>query len=240
MDAKSYSSRSEVDHQELQRGIVAVADSAARAVGLHRESWDRQAGGDSEFAVLPTTESEVVVVDQYVRALNAELFRYNRRLRMEARLRLRVAVHFGPMSRAALGHAGQAPIAVARLVDSAVLRAALAEAEEANLALLLSERVYVDTVESQVTSWRPGQFRQVRVNQKEFDEDAWLWVPDHDVHAMALAVESAPAGQSNAPAGPSGASAALPERVRNMVQNNFNDEVHAEHGVFGMGFGAGS
>jgi hypothetical protein len=153
--------------------LEAVADNAAEAAGLRRHTWRRLTGGDSEFAMLPTTEPVVAVVDRYVRELNAELFRHNRRLRTEARLRLRVAIHFGPIARAAL-------------VDAAVLRAALAEAEEANLALLLSERVYVDTVASRVTSWRPGQFRQVRVRQQAFDEDAWLWVPNHDVHAMAL------------------------------------------------------
>jgi hypothetical protein len=228
MDAKSYSPRSEVDQQELQRGIVAVADNAARAAGLCRDDWVRQGTGDGEFAILPQTEPEVVVVDRYVRELDAELFRYNGRLRPEARLRMRMAVHFGPVSRAELGHAGPAPIAVARLVDSLVLRAALTDAEEANLALLLSDRVYTDTVASRVTTWRPDEFRQVRVRLKEFDEDAWLWVSGHDVHTMTLPAE--PEATHSAPMPPAG---------RHVVQNNFHGAVHAEHGVFGMRFEEG-
>jgi hypothetical protein len=228
MDAKSYSPRSEVDQQELQRGIVAVADNAARAAGLRRDDWVRQGTGDGEFAVLPQTEPEMVVVDRYVRELDAELFRYNGRLRPEARLRMRMAVHFGPLSRAELGHAGPAPIAVARLVDSPVLRAALTEAEHANLALLLSDRVYTDTVASGVTTWRPDEFRQVRVRQKEFDENAWLWVSGQDVHAMTLpAGPEAPRFVGVPPAVPDGG---------HVVQNNFNAKVRAEHGVFGMRF----
>ncbi|MGB3440859.1 MAG: hypothetical protein WBA97_19090 [Actinophytocola sp.] len=206
--------------------MVSVAGTAARAAGLYRGDWITQDGGDSEFAVLPSMEPEVVVVDRYVRELTAELHRYNDRLRPEARLRLRVAMHFGPLSPAELGHAGPAPVAVARLLDSGVLRAALAEVVPANLALLLSERIYTDTVASLATTWRPDEFRQVRVHQKEFDEPAWLCVPGHDVHAMTLRVDEPP--REPGPTSPG---------AQHVVQNTINT-VHGERVVFGMQFGA--
>jgi hypothetical protein len=229
MDAQSYSSRSEVDQQEVQRGIVAVAGSAARAAGLYRGDWVTQDTGDGELAVLPASEPEIVVVDRYVRELEAELRRYNGRLRPESRLRLRVAMHFGPLSPAELGHAGPTPIAVARLVDSSPLRAALSEADQANLALMLSDRVYTDTVASRVTTWRPEEFRRVQVHHKEFAEQAWLWVPEHDVHALDLTDDDTTTAPPAPPAPPPGA--------QHVVQNSIGT-VRAENSVFGMSFGA--
>lgn len=227
MDAKSYSTRGEVDQREVQRGIVAVAGTAARAAGLYRGDWITQDGGDSEFAVLPSTEPEIVVVDRYVRELTAELNRYNERLLPEARLRLRVAIHFGPLSPAELGHAGPAPVAVARLLDSTPLRAALTEVESANLALLLSDGVYTDTVASLATTWRPDEFRKVRVRQKEFDAPAWLCVPGHDVRVMALREDE-----------PRPAAARPPVPVKHHVVKNSVEKVHGKNVVFGMQFGA--
>lgn len=236
MDARGYSVRSDVDQQEVQRGILAVCDRAARAAGLQRESWIRQGTGDGELAILPSDEPEEVVVDHYVREIDAELRRYNGRLRPMARIRLRVAVHFGRLSRASNGHAGPAPIAVARLIDSAVLRAALTEAPAANLALLVSAPVFDDTVASLATTLRPSDFQRVRVEEKEFTEDAWLWVPGHDMHTEH---RSAVAGQGKAPEpqaeprsddGPRGAT--------HVVHNTFSDRVSASGSVFGMQFGA--
>lgn len=241
--------RSDVDQREVQRGISEVCDGAAGAAGLRRDAWIRQPSGDGELAVLPADEPEEVVVDRYVRELDAELARYNGRLRTDARLRLRVAVHFGRLSRADLGHAGPAPIAVMRLIDSAILRTALAEAPDANLALLVSAPVFEDTIASLATTLRPADFRQVRVEHKEFAEDAWLWVPAHDVHAMGLTVgggsqlpEAPPQEPSqDRPAEPPGARPAelapAGDPSTGVVHNTFSGQVSAPGGVFGMRIG---
>ncbi len=228
VDASGYSALSDVDQREAQRGIVEVSDAAARAAGLRRDTWVRQGAGDGESAVLPVDEPEDVVVDRYVRELDAELTRYNGRLRTELRLRLRVAVYFGRLSPAANGHAGPAPVAVARLLDSAVLRAALAEADRANLALLVSEQVYADTVASLATTLRPGDFRRVRVEVKGFAENAWLWVPDHDVHAMRLPEPDSP--RQNPPRDTDGTTT---------VTSHFHKRVDAPGAVFGVQFDTG-
>jgi len=221
VDASGYSARSDVDQREAQRGIVEVSDAAARAAGLRRDTWLRQGAGDGELAVLPADEPEDMVVDRYIRELDAELTRYNGRLRTELRLRLRVAMYFGRLSPAANGHAGPAPVAVARLLDSEVLRSALAAADRANLALLVSEQVYADTVASLATTLRPGDFRKVHVEVKAFAENAWLWVPDHDVHALRLPDPE------------------RPDRPAATVASNFHGRVDAPGSVFGVQFGAG-
>jgi hypothetical protein len=210
----------------VQRAIVAVCDAAARAAGLRRDTWDRQGNGDGELAVLPPDEAEELVVDRYVRELDAELGRYNGRHVVEARLRLRVAVHFGRLSRASIGHAGPAPIAVARLIDSEILRTALAQAPEANLALLVSASVFDDTIASLATTLRPADFRRVAVAEKEFVEDAWLWVPGQGSHSAGTTVGGVPPTD---PIGPTGS--------QQVVHSTFKDQVNAPGSVFGFSIG---
>ncbi len=246
VDAKGYSTRIDIDQQELQRAIVAVCGAAARAADLHRDAWHRQGSGDGELAVLPPDEPEDVVVDHYVRELVAELDRYNGRLIPEARLRLRVAIHFGRLSTGSIGHAGPAPVAVARLVDSAILRKALAAAPAADLALLVSASVFEDTVATLGTTLRPIDFRRVRVTHKEFAEDAWLWVPGHDAHNLPLDDEDpAAALATSRPGTEPERDAAPPSRGRDdaahgdshVVHNTFQDRVDAPGAVFGMSLG---
>lgn len=248
MDAKGYSSRADVDQQEVQRAIVAVCEAAGWAAGLRRDTWQRQGTGDGELAVLPAEEPEDVVVDRYVRELVAELDRYNGRLLPQARLRLRVAIHFGRLSSGSIGHAGPAPIAVMRLIDSTILRAALAEATGADLALLVSARVFDDTIATFATTLRPVDFRRVRVTVKEFSEDAWLWVPGHDAHVLSLGGEdpviptdSAPADAVPADAEPAGGGRRPPDAPgmsgSRVVHNTFEGQVDAPGAVFGMNFG---
>jgi hypothetical protein len=192
-DAVGYGSGDDLRHKSVQTGLPAVLDEAAERARLHRVGWQRQVGGDGELALLPLTESEPCVVDDYVHHLAGALGRYNRDLRPEARLRL--AIHHGVAVQAGNGYAGQGVVAVSRLVDAPPVRAAL-EVTDADLAVILSDQVFTDTVAQYYTSVRPEAFRRVRVENKEFLEDAWLWVPDRDVHALHLGQPDDPPAES--------------------------------------------
>jgi hypothetical protein len=180
VDAKGYSETTANWQTRVQAGLLAVLDRAAERAGLSRETWHTQGAGDGELAVLPATEPEPRVVDDFVRHLSAELRRHNRDLPETKRLRLRLAVHFGPTIRAGNGYAGGGPITVSRLCDSPQLRAALSDTG-AFLAVILSQRVFSETVQQEHTSLDPASFRKVAVRVKTFTEDAWIWVPDHDL-----------------------------------------------------------
>jgi hypothetical protein len=183
-DAAGYRAGNDFDQAAVQRGLLEVMDGAASAVGVRRLEWQRQPAGDGEFAVLPPEESEPLVVDPFIRELDAQLRRYNLPRQPWARLRLRMAVHFGRLSPADNGFAGPAPIVATSLVNSQVLRQALRDAPEANLALLLSPQVFDDTVATLATTLRPEQFRQVRISEPKFTSEAWLMVPGADVHTL--------------------------------------------------------
>jgi len=201
VDAKSYSSSTANWQVQIQAGLLKVMDRAAARAGLDRASWLTQQAGDGELAVLPETEPEPRVVDDFVRHLAAELRRHNRDIPENKRLRLRVAIHFGPAIKAPNGYSGAGPIAVSRLCDSAPVRAAL-DATGAALAVILSQRVFSETVVEEHSSLAPEMFRRVSVRVKEFEQEAWVWVPEHDLTRVDLGPEPVmPPGPGSGPAG---------------------------------------
>jgi hypothetical protein len=93
-------------------------------------------------------------------------------------------VHFGVAYPAANGVAGQAPVEVSRLVQWPPLKRVLAENTDVNLILILSDRLFAETVKQGHTSYNVDDFVRVHVREKEFDGEAWVWSPDHDVRLL--------------------------------------------------------
>lgn len=177
VDAKGYGGADAVTQGEFQEAIGRLVDAAAGAAGLDRSRWLTQKGGDSLFAVLPEGADEPALVGTFMRALDARLHAFNRNRRPHARLRLRAAVHFGTASPGANGFVGRAPVEIGRILDSAPLRAALAGAPDACLAVGVSGTVFRDVVQEGYATLRADEFRHVRVEEKEFRGEAWIWVP---------------------------------------------------------------
>ncbi|OLT26520.1 hypothetical protein BJF79_43475 [Actinomadura sp. CNU-125] len=188
-DAKGYGSTTANWQRHMQDGLCTVLERAAERAGLDRPGWWIQPGGDGEIAVLPDSEPEPRVVDDYVRHLHAELRRYNRDVPSGRELRLRMAVHYGPAIPARHGRAGGGLVVAARLCDSEALRRAL-DGTGAALAVVLSERVFTETVAEEHTTLDPADFTRVGVRMKEFTGHAWIHVPGHDLDGMQFDVES--------------------------------------------------
>lgn len=199
-DVRSYGRANTQLQLSHQRFLLEVLDEAGRRAGLERTRWWRSGSGDSEFAVLPDSEPEAVVVDRFVRELGAGLDRHNGQRVEAAKLRLRVAIHFGPVVPAENGYAGPAPVEVHRLLESAALKAALEDDPGADLALMLSDVVYRDTVHEGHTTLRPDEFEPVAVELKEFSGTAWLWSQGRSGERGTAG--AAPATPPSAPGGP--------------------------------------
>lgn len=183
VDASGYGRSNDREQGEIQKGLLRVLDDAAERAGLWRGAWLRQQAGDGELSILPQNEPEARVADDFVRHLLAALRRHNRGLTKP--LRLRLAVHHGVAIPAPNGHRGAGPVVVSRLCDAAPLKRAL-EVSGAELAVILSRQVFTETVAQEHTSLDPAIFREVRVRAKEYDDSAWIWIPDHDVHGLDL------------------------------------------------------
>jgi hypothetical protein len=252
VDAKGYGSADVVTQQQLQEAIQALLAEAAAAADLERERWKTQVAGDSVLAVLPQGASEPHLVDPFMRRLDFGRREFNHGRMPEARLRLRAAVHFGTASPAPNGFIGRAPVEIGRILNSSVLRAALAAAPEACLAVAVSATVFNDVIGESYTTIRAREFREVVIREKEYAGRAWLWVPGYDTRSLDLGAQDGPVepsgGGGAAPDGGAGRSAPehtggeatgvrpqdAPTAPGNTVVTTNYGAIHAQHVVFGI------
>jgi hypothetical protein len=82
---------------------------------------------------------------------------------------------FGPYTAAALGFAGQTIIEIGRLLDCAALRDAVAARPDADIVVLVADRLYADVVREGYPGLTPSQFERVGVAAKTYQGHAWLW-----------------------------------------------------------------
>jgi hypothetical protein len=239
VDAKDYSRLDAAGQEDLQAALVKTLDVAAERAGLERLAWSRQQQGDGELALVPADQDEKLVVDDFVRELDALLDRHNHGRVADARLRLRVAIHHGVAYVSENGYAGPAPVVVSRILASRELHDALAQAPGADLAVALSDGVYGDLVLNRLTSLRPAEFRCTAIKSEKYEGTAWIRVlrhaegaspqpaPAHD--AAALADNAAP-GSMRQPGPSAGQSAPAPDHYQ--VTNNIHGG--AQIGVAGF------
>lgn len=246
VDARGYGSATDRVQARWQEALLDSLDLSASLTGLDRPQWKRQAKGDEELALLPDNGTEPQVVDDFVRELNKVLIEYNQANPVH-RLRLRLALHHGVAYPGANGMPGQAVVLMSRLLNSKPVHEALDAAPEAQLAVIISERIYEDVVVQEHTSLTAKDFRRVTVVEKELDTKAWLRVPGADVHQLDL-----PSNRKTTQLGSA-------DNHSNIVQaggelrhgngpvlhqnagtvQNFNDRADASHAIFGQVYGRG-
>jgi hypothetical protein len=117
------------------------------------------------------------VVADFPCELATSLRRHNRSLRPEDRLRLRVAIHCGVLHMGALGFPGAAPVEAFRLLDAPPFKQALAAADDAEVALIVSEQLFRDIVTPGYRGLRQQWFRKVTVTVKEFSGIGYVTLP---------------------------------------------------------------
>lgn len=225
VDARGYSLGDGRRQVAYQQGLVDLMAASAEAAGLRRDDWDCQKAGDGELAILPPDEPENVLIDDFCRILAENVADYNEDRVDGARMRLRLAIHNGVIEPAANGYAGAGVVVVSRLVNADVARAVQDAIPQAGLVVILSNRVFVDTVAQGHTAIRASRFHKTTVHIKEYRDDAWLHVPGFDLRDLNLPGAAALAGRPPADPPHSGEQAAR-------IINNFHHHVSA--GVIGI------
>lgn len=208
-DVEHYSGLDTRAQSAVQADLVRALDEAARRSDLDRTAWDCQPQGDAEFDVLPEDTPEAVLLGPFVQHLTACLRALNARA-ASPRIRVRLAVDSGVASAAALGYAGPAPVAVARYVNTGQLKAALAGVPTADLAVIVSDRLYQDVLRSGIPGLDPAQYLRVHVRVKEFVSYAWIRVPGHGPDELREFTD----GPLNTAPPPAGSAAAAPAPVQ--------------------------
>ncbi|MEV6398548.1 hypothetical protein AB0M39_27875 [Streptomyces sp. NPDC051907] len=241
MDAMSYGRNNDRRQSEIQHDLPRITARAAAGAGLDRSRWQIQRKGDEELAVLPMDGTEPRLVDDFIRHLVSELGQYNSLRTPEARMRLRAALHHGPVELADNGFAGSTVVTTARLLSSRPLYDALKANESADLAVLLSDDVYRSTVAGGHTTLSAADFQRVAVQEKEYEAGAWLRVPgvltngSQSAPATAAPAAQPPQQPRDSGAAADGAPARTEYRGERINVNNFHAPVDAQRAVFGFG-----
>ncbi|MFI6348469.1 hypothetical protein [Streptomyces sp. NPDC050560] len=169
--------------------------------------------GDGGIFVVPAKDI-ARLIDPLLEHVHTALVRYDReRLASAPAIRLRAAVHVGPLSLP--DHRGDAINEVCRLLDSQVVRAGLTAARKNRsgfLAAVVSEAAFRRTVRAGRTPDLGEEHflrTTARVEGKAFAEPCWLFVPEMTPQALTPLIEpEAPGGggttaSPTASAGPS-------------------------------------
>ncbi|WP_239340182.1 hypothetical protein [Frankia sp. CiP3] len=196
-DIESWSSRDSHTQKNLRQRLREVLNLAFAESGLPWREWadavvsvaDR---GDGLLIVIPPNVPIVRLLDPFVDRLEVAL-RHDRRLHSEpARMRLRLAIHDGEVLAESSGWAGHDVIEACRLVEAEPLRQALRDEPEANVAVIVSERVHRGAVRDGYGSIRPETFTEVDVVVKTFRSRAWIHLPGITASRPATAAREKP------------------------------------------------
>jgi hypothetical protein len=135
-----------------------------------------EGAGDSILALAPATVGKGTFAANVPSALVAALVEHNAGHPPAERLRLRMALHAGEITRDDHGVTGQAIIHTARLLDSAPLKDALRNSTGV-LAVIASAWFY-DEVIRQYPEYAPKEYERAAVTVKETSGFGWIRVPD--------------------------------------------------------------
>lgn len=143
-ELESYSRSAE---RRLQYDMVSLLEEAADWAGLDHSSWDlREAGGGLSVAMGDVDGA--LVLGDFVPQLDVLLEEYNACLELGARLRVRLAL--------VRGDDAEGPErAAARLAGTEAVRATLADAERANMVVVIDGRLFDDVVRERMRGLRP-------------------------------------------------------------------------------------
>lgn len=186
VDVEKYSTRDAREQLRAQTELHRIISLAARNTGLDQRDWYEQVSGDGELVVLPEDADVPAVVGDFTHQFETVLCEFNRTMITGPRLRLRVALHHGTLTPGPFGPAGDAPIVVSRLLDAKPLRKVLADQQDRDLALIVSQSLYQDVVRTGFCSLDPAEFQPVRVNAKGIQYHGFVRRPEEERLAPAV------------------------------------------------------
>jgi hypothetical protein len=146
--------------------------------GLDLESLPFEDRGDGLRLIVPLDLIRPTrVVDFFVAGLAAALREHRRYVSEVARIRMRVCFDLGLVELHRRGWTGDPLVRAARLIDASQLREALDAEPEADLAVVVSDMMFDSIVRHRFGQIPPDCFDEIRVQVKEFDGRAWLFIP---------------------------------------------------------------
>jgi class 3 adenylate cyclase len=175
LDVRAFSGLANPEQVSVRRLLYRLLEDAFTAGGARLAHCVHEDRGDGVLVVVPPTVPKTQVLGPVLTAfmrLVADAPAQPSGRGME----VRIAVHGGEVHQDARGFAGSDVILAFRLLDSAVLREALAESP-ARCVLMVSDSLYQGTVRHDYPGMGGRDFHPVEVAAKETVARAWLHVP---------------------------------------------------------------
>ncbi|GLY38384.1 NTPase [Amycolatopsis sp. NBRC 101858] len=178
VDIEDFSARYRNDRARLavRAAMYRLVHDSFTTAEVDWDSCTYQDCGDGAVIIVPPKVSTVLLLDPLLPGLLAGLVDHNLRAPPAQRIRLRVAVHAGEITRDEHGVTGHDLVVVCRLLDSAELRAALAYADTP-LAVGVSDHVYDTIVRHGYRGIEPSTYHPVTVQVKKTRLHGWIHVP---------------------------------------------------------------
>jgi hypothetical protein len=162
--------------EHLRATLYAALENAFDAAGLGFAGSYREDRGDGVMIVPPAEADSALLVHPLADHLRGEIRRANELASEIATMRLRVALHCGPMNSDANGLVGTTVNHVFRLLDAPGFKQAM-EDSTAAVGLLASEEFYAAVIQDGRGAIDPAEFSPIDVSVKETAATAWIRVP---------------------------------------------------------------
>jgi hypothetical protein len=160
---------------EFRSAMHRVLDEAVARAGLADAGIDIEVHDDRALIVVDAPP--LVLLDPFAERLIAVVREQNASIEAGAWLRLRVALHAGPIHAGPHGWSGDTINAVRAICEAPPVKATLRRADRAPLVLAVSDRLYNEVVRRGYRSINPATYRPIRVEHS--GERAWVRAPGY-------------------------------------------------------------
>ncbi|MEU4744370.1 hypothetical protein AB0G02_28460 [Actinosynnema sp. NPDC023658] len=168
-DVVGYGRRSGRLRTLAQHRVFKLTVAVLEHLGVDLHDTDHQGTGDGLLVFLPAGLDVPRTVPNLLQGWR-DVLQEDNELYAD-RLRLRMAVVIGPVAPGPLGFVGPPATTAGRLLDSEVLRAAVADNPGRDLVVLVSEALHSFAVEP-----TDPAFTRHPITVKDYRADGWLWV----------------------------------------------------------------
>ncbi|GLZ14369.1 hypothetical protein Acsp04_46040 [Actinomadura sp. NBRC 104425] len=174
-DIVGFGKRPDGVQRRLREVMYGALKRCFEASGLPYDDCYQEDRGDGAIIILPPAADPARLVHPLPDHLRAELRRHNELSVQQARMRLRVALHAGPLTMDGNGMVGTTVNHAARLLDAPAFKEAFAESA-ADLAILASDEFHREVIKDGLGPIDPTEFHRIDIRLKETAADGWLCI----------------------------------------------------------------
>lgn len=162
--------------RRLRSTMYDLLDESFAMTGLKLDHCYREDRGDGALVVASPDIDPFLFMDPMNHHVSVLLRRENRYAGPNARLRLRTAVHNGHVEYDRHGVVGDTSLELFRLLDARSFRNLLKQREDADLGLIVPDRLFTETAgrNGLIT---PEAYRELRLTSKGMRLKARVWLP---------------------------------------------------------------